>query len=1139
MVRQKSVVRRVFSLFVTGLLFVSLFSFGAYAAEGDSADTSAFSITFDSEIAGTLGPISPFYFLDFTHTPEEYIHEAGLAAQEGNVAAAQKALDRFAAEVADSKNQVEARIYDEVTLEGLSSHEGVQYLYDTQVTLLDYDRYVNQISLILEEQVASGTVDETAAEEATQNAEAGIAEVGAVVEEQRQEVLVEVRGNSGVSRFEVERVLETGFVDTAERRFPGNGFEEIGRIQEVEELKSKITEIRQRIVSLEESGDSEELTAARQLLELAFSHGTECLKVEKEGLEITGFLHLTEAEKLAGDAEQLLDGEVEVDELAAEGVPVEIFTAEEIQEQLNEEEEIAIEFVDRYDELKEQYADDAEGLALLDAENLRAQKIQELDKQLYENGVMERWTEQLRLEGKSEEEIQAKLNDKFSDEWNAIYYNGYFPLGLYDAKEDIQADVSIYQDPQTGKVGGWYDGKSVPVEVGGGFVQDYIYADPQTGYTYTYGSLGYSYTTPAGIVHSVAYAVPEGVDAFTPVNQFNAGDEVYSYPTEDGGKATYTSTGYYHTDAEGNVVVEEAYDLADKYVYLGSAKTRGFGGTLDVEVIGVIVTNTEGEATVWEATPEFTPVGDEGVENKAVTYYDPVDGKVFTDDVSPHEAVEYKEGSTYEYEQGGVKWTYDSIEKTWTNPSGTVLKTTGAPAPVGFQGQGEVRTSEGTWTYDSVSNSWTSPGGAQVHPSPSMGYSYDTNRGGFWDAQGGFHASEDRSVTDPYTGSRWSYQEGTWRTSQGDAYDPKTGTVTRADGSVASPGSEGAYYGYSQDSSGQRNAYQYAGYGGYQTFNPATQSYAYVNPGNYYYGGFNPGQSQIDASGNSWTMRSDGTWANEGGGYATAVGGIYSGTGIGSTPSVPAGTTYSGPDGKTYTKSAAGDWVSSTGNNVGMPPGFPIPDSYGGYGSPAGPGGGYGSGGYSYGCANGACGGGYYGGYAGGYSPEADAAAQAAGYASAAAAAAATGSYGYGGYGGYGTPGTPGYGYSGAYYGGGYDPAAAAAGWPGGAYPGGVPQPYTGGSGYNEAGVYVGGDYGVGGVYYGTGDGSVGGSTTGGDGSTTTSGTTTGGSTTGGESTSGSTTGGTVGGAVIADTDKAPRGWFSNFLCKLFKMSSC
>ena len=1242
--------RRLSSVILVSILWLSVFSVGVYGAEGDEV----IGVEFSKDIAG-LTPSSPWYLFDTTFTgssAEEYLHETGIEVQQGNIEAAQKAIDNFNKEIAVYKDRVGSANLEGVTLETLSSHEGVRELYDAQVDLLDYQLYINEIEETLDEQVESGEIEANeveAAELVIESAEEAVADTGAEIEGARLEVIEEVEDNSGVSGFVAESEFEAGLVGEAEARFPegDSRFSRISGTTSVNDLRDEITRLQGELADAEEAGDSGETTAVRQLLEMAWSHGTKCLNAPEEELGLTGFGHLNAAEQLVDNAERLLEGEVQVSELAEEGLPVEPPTLEELQAEAEEEKADAEKFIEGYEALKDKYTDDPEKLAAVEAGNVRALKAQELGKQLYDNGVMEKWTAELTEEGLTGRNLEEAIHEKWTDEWNRVYGEEYFPLGLYTPGEETEVVGMgrVYQNPDSGKIEGWYGGKQIGLEVGGGIVQDYAYTDSETGFDYSFGSTGYSYTTPAGVTYAVPYAIPEGEDSFAPANQFEAGDEKYTYSTEDGGEITYTSTGYYVTDAEGETVAEEAYDQQDRYVYLGPVDKAGFGGTLDIEPTGVVVTNSDGEATIWEATPELTAIEtqDDGTEDKIVTYYDPVDGKVFSVDVAPHEDVQYKEGTTYEYYYGGETWTYDSEGKSWTSASGANIKISGAPAPVGLESQQEVRTSEGVWRYDSASDSWTSSSGVKVYPSPNM--RYRPAEGGYYGARGEFYrASGDYAVTDSYSGNAWAYDSatGAWKSSQtGDVYNPKDGTVTRADGTVASPEDrrpgEGRNiaWGYYEDSSGTGNAYQYGGYGGHYTYDPARSTYSYVNPGNYYYGGFTPGDSQKDAYGNSWILGSDGTWSNQGGGIATVVGGVYSGVaglapvgtsvvgddgktyrvtsergwvdaegravappsvagvqqpssatgmyysggqGIGSTPSVPVGTAYSGSDGKTYTKSAAGDWVGSDGVTVGTPPGF----SSGGYGYASGgygySGSGYspgaGSYGYSYGCANGACGGGYYGGY----SPEADAAAQAAGYSSAAAAAAAAAGGGYygGGYGSnaYGSPTQyGGYASGSPYYSGGY------AGGPGASYPG-YSSSGSGayGGGYDASGVYTGGQYGAydssgsfvgyggsgdsysGGTYSGTysGDGSYSSGTyTGGDTSGTTSGSYSGGTTSGdtsgttssstsggdsGGTTSGGDSGGSTGGdgggstgGVVSETDKAPRSPLANFFCKLFR----
>ncbi|MEK6824932.1 MAG: hypothetical protein AABY02_03695 [Nanoarchaeota archaeon] len=1200
------------------------------------------------------------WFGDSDKVIYERYSEAYRVLQKGDYENAELAVGaaRDAAEKAGA--DIEAVSLDGVTLDNLASHEGVQKLYDTQLNALEYKEYSDALEAVVEEQIKSGTVDETTAESFIDNARAPVAEVTSDVEQQRYELSQEVSDAGGTSGFEADIAYETSFRNYAEGQgFENERFQEIARITDAAEAKAKIAELEIQVAVAQEAGNSEEAEAAEEILNLARSHLENCIKGIEYELSVTAENHLAETEVLAEKVDALLNGEINVERLIEEGLPTTPATIEELKTQVQERQTDANAFLEnRYDALKEQYSNEPAQLAKIEQEASEARAAQALAGQL--DGALTQWSG----EGLADKEIA----DRIYSELTYIDGGNIVPPGLYvvsDSESSVGGEVQEVAkdraiiivtrfDPETGAPGqvveGWYNGKPANVEVGGGVVQNYKYTD-ETGFsTYVYGPAGYSYTTSAGLTYPVPYAVPEGETSFAPTRTFNAGDEAYSYPTNDGGKVTYTSTGYYMTNAEGKTVVEEAYTGSDKYIYLGPSDTNGYGGTLDIEPTGVIVTNLDGEATSWEATPELTvTVEEDGIEDKVVIYYNPIDGKVFTADAAPHEDVNQREGttSTYDYVTGGDTWTYDSSTKTWTSvASGATIKINGAPAPVGFEGESEVETPEGIWKYDSASNSWTSSTGAIVTPSPNMNYRYDSGKAGYYDARGEFHsASEGYAITDKYTGNEWAYNpsSGTWKTPQGESYDPKTGNVVKSDGTIASSGSGGNYWGYYQDSSGKGSSLQYSGYGGYQVFNPTTNSYTYVNPGDSYYGGFKPGESQKDSYGNSWVLGSNGAWTNQGGGIATSVGSVYSGGGA------PVGTkvNYAG---KEYFVDPALGWTTTNEQGqkiaVGPPPGQPssnvgyysgnqpavqpqegqvIPGQSGaqgysrfeeggwkyyspgsqgydvnavtsaqasgsvysyGYGAPSGSGGGAGYGGSygsSYGCANGACGGGYYYGAPAGsgsyFSPEADAAARAAGYSDAASAAAAVGGS-YGGYGaaggyygasGYGSGaaygGAQGYyspeadaaaraaGYadaataaaaaSGSYYGGGYGSnaygsAAQYGGYGSGSYGGATQNPdgsWTSSDGTTYSGGYTGGE---GGSY--SGSGSYSGGYTGGEGGSY-SGGSTGGSTGGESGSTGGSTGGESGstGGVISETDKAPQtgalffAKIKSFFSKMFK----
>ena len=879
-------------VFLIFLVFVSVFSVGVYAQ--DVSDNPTTTVTFDPDVAGVTPDRWYYPFIDWTHSPEESLAEAGLMAESGDYDAYQKAVENFNEEV--EKERVTDVFFEGVTIGSIASNEEVQRLLGVQENLLNYRYYINEIKSVFETQIEEGAIERDVAEDAIDEANTGVADVGAGVEEQRLILIDEIETNSDVSRIEAEIKFE----DVA-RDIYGGRFEEISRINDIQEARDKIVALRREADDLEEAGDEEKASQVRALVELGESHLTNCLHADENDLNFAADSHLRVVEDLVLNAERFIDN----NEIVFEGVDSGSViyrnpetglivgpSVEDIRNEINGEKEETAKLIDEdyYEKLKEKYAGEPGRLKTIIDERARAVKIEGLGKSLYEEGVMDKWIRELTDEGLSEEERQVEIGKRWSDERRALYGEDYVPIGLYDIKnKDVSKEGGpnpeiigigriefVDEVDENGnivkKVVGWWDGAFADVGVAGGVVQNYKYTDFENGYKYSFGPNGYSYETRAGIIGVVSYIVPDGEKSFRPENLFNNGDEKYSYSTEDGKTVTYTSTGVLTIDSEGNVE-EQVYGGQDKFVVVGSSENGGYGGTVDFEPDGYVVTNVDGEATKWQATPELTVVDSEteGEENKIITYYNDVDGKVFVNDVAPHEGIVFGGDGKYSYNYGGIDWIYNSEENVWTSELGAI-PVKGAPAPIGSEDKGSVRTSEGIYVYDKLTDSWSLPTGEKFTVPPNMRYNPDITRGGYWGVKGEFYpfSGDEFAVKDSYSQKDWSFDIGTntWKSSN-DIYNPKDGTITKPDGTVIGPenrpagqGSDGCYGCYS-DSSGQMRVSNYAGYGGNHVYDPIRNTYFYVSPRDSYYGGFKPGDIQSDYLRRQWVMDSNGVWVDK------------------------------------------------------------------------------------------------------------------------------------------------------------------------------------------------------------------------------------------------------------------------------------
>ena len=148
------------------LMFFSMFSIGVYAQDSETRAVSDENVVvFDLNIAGVT-PDSFWYIFDFTHTPEEAIHEMGLMVEAEDYESYLGALENFNEAVSEEINAVESVSLRGVTLESLESggHDGAQTLENIQVKVLEYEEYLNAIEEDLDEQVNDGAITETQAE---------------------------------------------------------------------------------------------------------------------------------------------------------------------------------------------------------------------------------------------------------------------------------------------------------------------------------------------------------------------------------------------------------------------------------------------------------------------------------------------------------------------------------------------------------------------------------------------------------------------------------------------------------------------------------------------------------------------------------------------------------------------------------------------------------------------------------------------------------------------------------------------------------------------------------------------------------------------------------------------------------------
>ena len=1131
----KLIFSRVSSIFLISLIFFSFFGVSVYAQDAPETEDlsgvdSTSEIVFSEDVAG-ITPQDWYDFLDFTHTPEEYYHEAGICIEDGDIEAAQDALNGMAEELAGIEADLEV---EEVSVEGvtLDNFDSVAIeLAGEFETALTYSEYVDILEIALDEQIANGVIDEAETLDLLNDIQLSVADVNAGVEGRRIEVIEGVAENSDASTFEVGNT----FQDYAFSNDPTlqARMQAIANTQTIAEVRDQIIQLQEEANQLEAEGDTERAEAIRELLNTAHRHATECLHAEEAELSLEGFGHLQESESLLENAELIADGaevsNVDEDVLAY----TEPFTPEELVAETEREQLIAEELIEDYDSLVQEYADDPERLVALRAENVRAENARLLGQQLYGNGVMEQWRAELTADGLTGNDLERAVGERWAQEWNAVYGQAedFFGPGMITTETEQTEGENTDAVPlgrievgEDGVIRGYRDGEWNENYVwAGAYAHSVPYSDPATGYIYTYGENNYVVTTRSGVSYTQEYPV-----GFATTADFERGNEVYNYRSEaaDGTIVEYifSTTGYEanvessdsateetasETEAETvETVIANHEEVALPYAE-GTYIFEGDGVGL-VGPISVTYTDNTGLVTQWDYDPTWETSLVNGESGQVFT---PSEGTLYHDDVYNYDAT----NDEYVYSVAdGSKWHYegDGVWKESTN--GVVVQRSFVDGPVGHENAGSYTDAKGIiWSWDSSDGTWQSSSGNVFAPPPSA-YGYVAPDGTYTDYRGQVKPYVE-GVVDA-TGKPWGFDAATgmWAASDGSkSWNMKTGECVGC-----GDYKYGGYYTTSEGSTAPTEVRQNTYSNSYYVYNPSGTYTQYDN-----YQKFDPKyrveegkEKQEDMNGNTWVKNADGSWKIDGS--------------VAPSPTAPV-------DGSPSLSPAT---PSSSGRS-----------GYAGYGS-------YVAGGNYNGYYGGAATFGSYAGQQGAYVARPSTIVDGTGngiiwhvrpdgmYNGVRPDGSTVTAEEYGAsMGGSMGPGASGYG--------GYNPAAAAAGWPGGAYPGGV-APYSGsytgpvgGTPYNSypggygtydpaTNTYSGGNYGPEGysaaadaaayaaAYPSSGGSYTGGSYTGGSytGSGYTSGgsysgTTTGSGYTGGSYTGGSYTGGSYTGGSYTGGD--------------------
>ncbi len=826
-------------------------------------------------------------------------------------------IGSYAAQIVDEKNVDVAQIQ--------SADGSFHKLSSIEVELLQIDNSFNDIKTLALEKAASGEISKDAADSIILPAELGKADFGSSISNEKNGIVNHL--SESMPSMQAEAIV----AKAEESSGAENGYKENVNQKDIEGLRDKIDELNQKAKVLEEKGDSEGSAAVKTLSAHAELDLQKSEYSIENGIYGKAYGQLTSAEYLILNAEKkITDGTIDANYVKGTiGAPVDAINSEIAGEgkrsgeviKSYEDESLRKDFESKYPEYKSYYNE----------EYNRAKKSQELVDNLRGNGIVDKWFNELKAEGLSDEQAAAKLSEKFAGEFENVYGKEYVPPGFVKPVEgsgvekggEVKPEVipigriQVNKDPETGekRIVGWNVDGALHENVawGGGFVRGVEYNDPATGNKYTFDGGIYRYTTPAGSTYEESYpSLGKEGKAFDPTNDFQKGDEVYKYEyrNSDGNivEYSYSATGYEAgvkgisaesaaggaTGASGTAGSDVAKGADEKVSYPTGTYVVEGGGRIEESPTGFVHVDKGGLLSEWDYDPNYK------------TYINPETGKVFAPDVSYHEeAINYDSvDKEYKYSGPEGEWKYKEDGK-WESPTGEVKKSY-VPAPVGYEDKKEYITPSGeNWKYDGGSSTWNKfdSAGAKVEsyvPPPNHYASYDGKEGKYVDYKGNTYSSEQwkagASKVDP-SGKAWNYNSatGTWDSSDGAKYDPKTGVSGEG-------GKGGVDYGKSLDPSGKEvRSYNY-NYG-YNVYNPDGSLSYYSSAGVTTNAGSNVGgqQSYVDGSGRTWAKSGDGTWTSS-----------DSRAAVGTT------TTYNG---EKYTVDANKGWINSKGEAVPPPPG--------------------------------------------------------------------------------------------------------------------------------------------------------------------------------------------------------------------------
>ncbi len=666
-------------------------------------------------------------------TPEEQanerLDELHALIQEENTKNAEVTATELVETLEIIENNVNAIDPGTTTLEQVSTTEDtpIHELLTVEETIIGDSGIEDKVDAIhqeLTELVDAGTITTEIAAAISNPIQEETIEVIVAVEEQKEEEIEEIAKTSDVSVIEVELAIDD---EEEEEGLHEEHKKEVTTV-EIASLETAIEEVKKEVIENEKEGHDEEAHAMEVLLANAELHLQRAVQASKTGDTGEAFGQFNAAKHLALNADKISDktfSELPKEEVAK----IEELgkTGEEIREEIHEDSASHVkEWEEHKDELLVKYPEEKE---FLETEYKTAKETLQLTDKLA--GKYNDEYEKLKAEGKTQEQIDSKLTEAFSQEFQLAYGEEYTPPGFIEEKTVV--------------------GDQVKIELGGGFVEGHEYADLTTGGKYKFGDNGYTFVSALGGTHYFEY--PEGYDPKT----YSRGDESFDYTTPEGYKYEYAATGYVITKPDGTKE-EHPYEPG-KYEVVGGAEIKH-------TATGFECKSEEGKTTKFDFDPGYGT-------------YIANDGKVLITETSFLEKeVEYNANNKkYEYSHEGKTWVYDPAKDVWTSSTGETHKPVATVgAPIGHEDEGHYNTEHGeAWTYDSATGKWKDSGGKEYTPPPSAYYSYDAATGEYRDEHGESHEG---SVS--HGGDTWTYDSSTgkWSSATGETYNPSTGQST-------------------------------------------------------------------------------------------------------------------------------------------------------------------------------------------------------------------------------------------------------------------------------------------------------------------------------------------------------------------------